>query len=437
MEENKENDIFADDAEEIIPLDDDEEAIAGAPEKRFGWKNVLFLLLVFLLAAVTILFLFWNLYHRSHPSEALSSTSATSQDASETMMQNGENNDSVLISEIDSSISNHSSSGESSEEEPSVPDEQYHGWIINNLGYTYLYYGIGVEQFNYSDATMNKYLTSIQELTKIVPSGTSVYCMPVPTRIGFLYSEISSDIKREDNFFNSSEQTFLDTVEETIGSGISVINLYHSFADAYQKGDELFFRTDSNWTADAAYLAYKEFCTSSGNAPITLAAYEENSIETFLGSFYTATSADVLRKNADVLRYYRNADTDACKVTLYNGSSVYKNYCLAGNAVMGISSAYSVYLGTTGEYFKIESPCTSGKSLLIVGDGSVAAMLPYLIENYSEIHYINVAFYRGAFSSLFESTKFHDVLFMSYVTNAVKGDYPIQLATMAGVQQDE
>ena len=141
--------------------------------------------------------------------------------------------------------------------------------------------------------------------------------------------------------------------------------------------------------------------------------------------------------NADTFAYYQNADTDACKLTVYRNGSVSTKYTLLNNDLYTTSAAYSLYLGTTAPLFKLESPCSSGKKLLIIGDGSVAAMLPYHIANYSEIQYIDVALYNEQIDTLLAENQFNDVLFMSYVTNAVKGDYPAHLETMAGVQIDE
>lgn len=438
-EQNDKLKLFADESDDMILLDESDELIEldsdgqeEKKEKQFGGKNILFICIILLLAASTIFFLMGGLDHRTDDTSESTEHSAASQESVISVPNEGDVSSSDSLIEVSDDISH---SGDVSQE-ISTSETDFHGWIINHLGYTYLYYGIGVEQFNYSDATLGKYLTSIDSLAKQIPDGVSIYCMPVPTRIGFLYREISNEIKQEDNFYNSSQQVFLDTVEEKIGSEISFVNLYETFSDAYSDGNELFFKTDLNWTADAAYLAYKQFCLSSGNAAVALEAYEENRIEGFLGTFYTATDSELLKLNADTLRYYKNANTDACRVTLYNNGSVYRNYSLLSNSVSGASSAYSIYLGTTGQHFKIESSGALSKKLLIVGDGSAAAMLPFLISNYSEIHYIDVALYNEAFTSLFQETEYNDVLFMTYATNAVKGAYPEHLATMAGVQEN-
>lgn len=438
--ENKEQklDLFSEQADEFVLLDDEEIILDDIDyeqcpkEPRFGGKNIFFFIIIMLLATAT---LFVMSYDRP-VTDAVSKPNETSKEASQTFLENESSVDTSLenVSEDNNTISEEQSHTDDVSE---VPEEPFHGWIINNMGYTYLYYGVGVEQFNYSDATLSKYINSIDALSQQVPDGINVYCMPVPTRVGFLYNEISNDIKREDNFYNSLQETFLDTLEETLSKRMTFVNLYDLFETEYQNGKKLYFNTDLNWTSDAAYLAYKAFCGLSDQSASAIEAYEQHAIDGFLGTFYTATQSNFLKENADIFHYYKNAMTDACVVTLYSGKSVYKNYTLMNNSVSDAASAYSIYLGTTGQHFKIETTSSINRKLLVVGDGSAAAMMPYLVTNYSEIHYIDAALYQGSISTLFDETEFDDVLFAMYATNAVKGSYPNHLATMAGVTQNE
>ena len=440
MEEEKTYRLFDSDdeqetqepAEAFVPLDDGEDTEpAEHPRRPVG--PILLLVVLSLLVVVSGALLVGLLMRRGE--EAPEGSQAVSQEISEESV--GEI--SLPVAEMSENASSEPelSEPETSEPETSEPEEPAHGWVINAMGYTYLYHGVGVEQFNYSAATLEKYLNGIRTLAQKVPEGTAVYCMPVPTRIGFLYEEISDEIKREDNFFNSWQEGFLDTVGERLSPDVSTVDLFESFQSAYGEDTELFFRTDRNWTADAAYLAYLQYCEACGLAPVSLDVYEEKQIEGFLGSFYTATQSESLRRNADTFRYYRNADTDACKVTVYSNGNVYRTATLAGNATGDASGAYNVYLGGGGQSFRIQSPCTSGRRLLVVGDGSAAAMLPFLIENYTEIRYVDVASYPGDFAELFADGSFHDVLFLSYVTNTVKGENPPHLSALAGIETED
>ena len=326
-----------------------------------------------------------------------------------------------------------------SEEEPvmkEVSEEETfrHGWIINDFGYTYLYGDLAVEQFNYSDKTFLQFVNCVKAISDLSPSGTSVFCMPVPTRIGFLYPEIGNDIKKQDDFYNSSQSAFLDSLEEALPDSVTTVNLYPPFSEAYQTGTDLFFRTDRNWTSDAAFLAYKAFCKASGNPQTSLEVYEREVIPGFLGSFYTATEAEALLESPDDFILYHNEDTDACTVALHDGIYVNKNLSLCAGGSSDLTALYNAYLGTDGGYFVINSPGHSEKKLLLLGDRSCEALLPFLIQNYSEVHYVNVTKFQDDLQTIIYKNQFKDILIVSYLTNAVKGDFPVMLETVAGVQ---
>lgn len=451
MEENK-NNLFSED-EDLVSLNEEETSVpeedieedddGEETEGGLGGKNIFFLGLILILAVAVIAFMMFAM--QKDEGDPLPEDSSSLPTVSLPAESSGEQSTEESSQDIQISFDESVSSPESSENgdvsddvSTEEPDEEvFHGWIINNMGYTYLYYGVGVEQFNYTGKTLGKYTDSISAIADKIPQGTNLYCMPIPTHIGFLYGNISNEIKNQDNFFNSSQEVFIDEVASSLSDKMNVVDVFAAFSESYQNGAGLYFNTDLNWTSDAAYLAYKDFCAASGNAAITIEAYEKKAVQSFLGSFYKATMDASLEKNADTFFYYQNADTDACKVTVYRNGSSSKKYNLVNNDLYTTSAAYSLYLGATAPHFKVESPCASGKKLLIVGDGSVAAMLPYLIANYSEIHYIDVALYDEELSSLLSENQFDDVLFMTYATNAVKGEYPAHLETMAGVQTNE
>ncbi|MBO4795681.1 MAG: hypothetical protein J5547_06315, partial [Clostridia bacterium] len=74
-----------------------------------------------------------------------------------------------------------SSAAESSTEESSGEYvEPEHGWVINYLGYTYLYKGYGFEQFTFSSNIVNKYTDSLNKIKQLAGS-KRVYNILVPT----------------------------------------------------------------------------------------------------------------------------------------------------------------------------------------------------------------------------------------------------------------
>ena len=189
--------------EEEIPLEqeaDDEAEEDEAAEGSLGGKNIFLLALLLILVVGVVVFMMLAMQKDdsgiileddssaavSDPVFSESSEPFVSEEVSEEVSENIE----ISIGDVSEETSLPEVSEEPGEENPD--EEPFHGWIINNMGYTYLYYGVGVEQFNYSNKTLGKYTSSLASIADKIPEGTTLYCMPLPTRIGFLYGQISN-----------------------------------------------------------------------------------------------------------------------------------------------------------------------------------------------------------------------------------------------------
>lgn len=105
------------------------------------------------------------------------------------------------------------------------------------------------------------YISTINKLKNAVGSA-NFYHMLVPTQVEF--TDIPSNIKQEDNFYNLSQKTFIDAVAGALASGSIDVNVYDRLKAAYEAEEYLYFRTDINWTALAAYYAYTDFAAAAG-----------------------------------------------------------------------------------------------------------------------------------------------------------------------------
>ena len=77
-------------------------------------------------------------------------------------------------------------------------DEIFHGWIINEYGYTYIYDNSGYEQFNYKASALNRYVNSINSLSEALPKTTRFFNITVPVSSTFV--SIPKEIYANDNF---------------------------------------------------------------------------------------------------------------------------------------------------------------------------------------------------------------------------------------------
>jgi len=308
-------------------------------------------------------------------------------------------------------------------------DELIHKWVINNMGYTYIYGDTGLEQFNANESTMERYANTINTLKKTLPGNVKVFNILVPTNVEFV--DIPRKIYSEDNFYNSSQMNTINGIIDKLDKDIVTVNIYDTLSS--KKDEYLYFRTDINWTSLAAYYAYCDFASAAGFSPVNLNDFDKETYEGFLGRFYSATNEPSLAKNPDIIEYYLTDKNNSCNLTVYNKGVTYSNYSLVGNEVSSKANGYNVFLGIEAEHHKITTGAANNKKLLIVSDTSAAAFIPFLVEEYSEIHYVNPNLYKNKISDLVAQNGIGQVLFMNYITNANRQGFTNVLSQLDGV----
>ena len=399
----------------------------GQIQKQDNNKRILFSIVAMLLIStvpIVILFLLKDKYDGGLDTSSDASSAAvsgesdpdvTSQPPEESLESDPNVSDTSSDAPNESTEESSQPSDESSDTSGQL--EMEHGWVINNLGYTYLYYDRGLEQFTASTAVRDSYIRTINKLKSSVGSA-NFYHMLIPTQVEF--TDIPTNIKQEDNFYSSSQKSFIDTVAAALESGSTNVNVYDRLQAAYEADEYIYFRTDINWTALAAYYAYTDFASSAGFEPAALDVFPIKSYENFLGRFYTATGAQILKDNADSILYYDVDSVNACIVTMYSNNATYNNRRLTYSEVSDTSNGYNVFLGGVASRFKITTEQTNGKKILVIGDTSAMPFVPFLTSDYQEVQLINPQYYKGDISAFVQENGFDDVLVMSYTTSASK-----------------
>ena len=367
----------------------------GQIQKQDNNKRILFSIVAMLListVAIVILFLLKDKYDGGLDTSSDASSAAvsgesdpdvTSQPPEESLESDPNVSDTSSDAPNESTEESSQPSDESSDTSGQL--EMEHGWVINNLGYTYLYYDRGLEQFTASTAVRDSYIRTINKLKSSVGSA-NFYHMLIPTQVEF--TDIPTNIKQEDNFYSSSQKSFIDTVAAALESGSTNVNVYDRLQAAYEADEYIYFRTDINWTALAAYYAY--------------------------------TGAQILKDNADSILYYDVDSVNACIVTMYSNNATYNNRRLTYSEVSDTSNGYNVFLGGVASRFKITTEQTNGKKILVIGDTSAMPFVPFLTSDYQEVQLINPQYYKGDISAFVQENGFDDVLVMSYTTSASK-----------------
>ncbi len=291
--------------------------------------------------------------------------------------------------------------------------ETYRGWIINRLGYSYIYNDRALQQFNGTVKTAQNYASKLNKLEQYI-SSERVYSIIVPTQVEFL--DIPAAVMAEDNFFCTSQAEAIFT---SISAYKDIIPINITELLSAHKNEYLYFRTDYNWTSNAAYYAYIAFCDAAGITSVPLENYEKIELDGYLGWFYTATGSKVLLDNRDTIVYYRTEAEYPCYITVEQDG--HKTYTLKYYGTeLSADKGYDIFIGKEKAVCRFETRAAGG-SLLVIGDTSVHAFLPFLMHHYSEIIFYNPLCFESDDSYTLPNAD--DVLFMSYATNANSVSY--------------
>ncbi len=287
------------------------------------------------------------------------------------------------------------------------------GWVINRMGYTYLYKDRALQQFNGTARTALRYAETINKITDKLDA-YKTYSIVVPTQVEFM--DIPVSVMKEDNFFFTSQSEAIFTTASATENikDIDITDLLYAHSDEY-----LYFRTDPNWTALGAYYAYTAFCDTASLNEIPLESYEKVELKNYLGWFYTATESKMLLDNSDTIVYYRTEAEYPCYITVEENG--HKTYTLKYYGTdISTEKGYDVFIGKEKPVCRFETR-SKGGSLLIIGDSSVHAFLPFLMAHYSEIVFYNPNCFSDEDTYILPETD--EVLFMSYATNANNAAY--------------
>lgn len=288
-----------------------------------------------------------------------------------------------------------------------------HGWVINRMGYSYLYKDRALQQFNGTTRTALRYAEVINKITDKLDIAKA-YSIIVPTQVEFM--DIPVSVMKEDNFYCTSQSEAIFTTASATDNitDINITDLLYAHSKEY-----LYFRTDYNWTALGAYYAYTVFCDSASLNAVPLENYEKVELKNYLGWFYTATKDKMLLDNADTIVYYRIEAEYPCYITVEEDG--HKTYMLKYYGTdISAEKGYDVFIGKEKPVCRFETR-SKGGSLLIIGDSSVHAFLPFLMPHYSEVIFYNPSCFEEG--ELYSLPQADEVLIMSYATNANNAAY--------------
>ena len=179
---------------------------------------------------------------------------------------------------------------------------------------------------------------------------------------------------------------------------------------AAHSGENIYYRTDHHWTSLGAYYAY---CAWRGIEPNAGEWTQEVLCDDFYGTTWNKVPLPSVPAEK-ITAWYQHLDRH---VSYNNGQyetdSIYERKYLSG------SDQYAVFLNSNQAQTVIEGSGKSGKLLLIKDSyGNTFSQFP--VEDYAEVHVLDLRFFKGDVTEYAKENDITDALVLYGVQNFVK-----------------
>ena len=274
-------------------------------------------------------------------------------------------------------------------------------FVSDNVGYG-LYYFV--------QKNADWYAAILNEMDKRLEGKAQLYSLIAPINGGVLLGDAR---QRELNVSNQRESIryIYSRMAEDIKT-VEVFDTLRAHVDEY-----IYFHTDHHWTALGAYYAYTQYAAAAGLTPHTLEQFEQVEYPNFLGTYYSVSGITSLAANPDTVIAYKPMGTNKMKMTMADGVT-YDWFVVNDVTSYGSSMKYGTFAGGDQPYSVVENPnITDGSACLVIKDSYGNALIPYLVDHYQYLYWVDFRHYKGSIYDLVEEKNIKDVLVLQQIYN--------------------
>jgi len=170
--------------------------------------------------------------------------------------------------------------------------------------------------------------------------------------------------------------------------GIKTIDVCTALKD--HKNEYIYYHTDHHWTQLGSYYAYRAFCSVKGITPHELSEFTETDYPGFLGSYYSESNqAPALASNPDTVHTWKPNGTN--DMTFVSADGTKTNWWIIGDVSNAdASTKYDAFTGGDNPFsYAHNDAIQDGSSVLVVKDSYGNAFIPWLVDHYENIYWID------------------------------------------------
>lgn len=165
---------------------------------------------------------------------------------------------------------------------------------------------------------------------------------------------------------------------------------------------------------NGAYLIYKKYCEELNIECVN--NFKKEIVSTnFLGTF--DSKAQILNQQPDTIVAYRNDVNTNLELVEYDNITTNSIF---NEDYLQVKDKYSYFLNGNNSRTIVKTKVKNGKKLLVVKDSYAHIMAQFLCQNYEEVHFIDLRYYRLPISDYISSNEITECLILYNVSNFVE-----------------
>ena len=197
-------------------------------------------------------------------------------------------------------------------------------------------------------------------------------------------------------------------LEVLTDAGVDTVDVFSALTA--HSGEDIYYRTDHHWTSLGAYYAY---CAWRGIEPNADEWTQKILCDNFHGTTWNKVPLPSVPAEEITAWYQHPTRHVSYNNGQYETESIYERKYLSG------SDQYAVFLNSNQAQTVIEGSGKSGKFLLIK-DSYGNAFSQFPVEDYAEVHVLDLRFFKGDVTEYAKENDITDALVLYGVQNFVK-----------------
>lgn len=295
-----------------------------------------------------------------------------------------------------------------------VPEETYPDGTVTTpgemSGSLYITENSAYSLYYFVRSAADAYTDMINHTQAVLGDKVNLYCIVAP-----LSSGVMLDQQLLDSLGASNQKDAIGYLYSRISDDVHKVNVYENLKK--HNAEYIYFRTDHHWTALGAYYAYEAFAGEKRIEPHGLSQFKEKTFENFLGTSYASSQSPVLKSHPDTVTAYVPMGTNLMTMTTLDGTQMKWNIIMDVTDYVN-NAKYSCFAGSDQPFAYAHNPSiTDGSACVVVKDSYGNALIPFLIDHYEYVYWVDFRLYKGTLAELVEEKGIQDVIYCTNIYN--------------------